>query len=245
MLGDSIFGRASARWKVARQAGMAASVVLLSTVTMAGALHAQEISPAEKILFQTNHLHNVSSAQVLRYSFVRKELAGPGFSDQVEVDVGARGSDGSAAVTTRFLTGARQVALPPVGGALGNPALLGFLERDISEMKRMTGGSTSYFRKRIRLALAEAASMETVALSYAGRQLEGRKIVIRPYLQDPMQEKMQKYLAKNYVFILSDAIPGSIYQIRTTVPAGQQGDQKNGTASIEETLTVAGANGPS
>jgi hypothetical protein len=112
-------------------------------------------------------------------------------------------------------------------------------------MKRMTGGSTSYFRKRIRLALAEAASMETVALSYAGRQLEGRKIVIRPYLQDPMQEKMQKYLAKNYVFILSDAIPGSIYQIRTTVPAEQQGDQKNGTASIEETLTVAGANGPS
>jgi hypothetical protein len=232
---DSIFGKAS----------RAASVALLSAFMMAGAAHAQEISLAEKILFQSNHLHNVASAQVLRYSYVRKERSGPGFSDQVRVDVGARGSDGSAAVSSRFLTGEREVALPPLGGALGNPALLGFLERDISEMKRMTGGSTSYFRKRIRLALAEAARVEPVAISYAGRQLKGRKIVIQPYLHDPMQEKMQKYLAKNYVFILSDEIPGSIYQIRSTVPGKQQGDQENGAALIEETLMVAAANGSS
>nr|WP_314626031.1 hypothetical protein [uncultured Noviherbaspirillum sp.] len=231
---DSIFGRASG----------AASVALLSAFMMAGAAHAQEISLAEKILFQSDHLHNVANAQVLRYSYVRKEKSGPGFSDQVQVDVGARGSDGSAAVSSRFLTGERQVALPPVAGAYGNPALLGFLERDIGEMKRMTGGSASYFRKRIRLALAEAARVEEVAVAYAGRQLKGRKIVIQPYLHDPMQEKMQKYLAKNYVFILSDEIPGSIYQIRSTVPGGQQGDQKD-SALIEETLVVAGANGSS
>ena len=109
----------------------------------------------------------------------------------------------------------------------------------------MTGGSTSYFRKRIRLALAEAARVESVAVSYAGRQLTGRKIVIQPYLHDPMQEKMPKYLAKNYVFILSDEIPGSIYQIRSTVPGGQQGDQKDGEALIEETLMMAGADGSS
>lgn len=232
---DSIFGKA----------GRAASVALLLVFMMASAPYAQEISLAEKILFQSNHLHNVASAQVLRYSYVRKEKSGPGFSDQVQVEVGARGSDGSAAVSSRFLTGERQVALPPVAAALGNPALLGFLERDISEMKRMTGGSTSYFRKRIRLALAEAARVESVAVSYAGRQLTGRKIVIQPYLHDPMQEKMPKYLTKNYVFILSDEIPGSIYQIRSTVPGGQQGDQKDGESLIEETLMMAGADGSS
>ena len=67
--------------------------------------------------------------------------------------------------------GERQVALPALNGAQGNPVLLGFLERDISEMKRMTGGSTSYFRKRIRIALAEAASVEPVTVSYGGRQV--------------------------------------------------------------------------
>lgn len=227
------------------KAGRVAAGALLAALMMAGALHAQEISVAEKLLFQANHLHNVASAQVLRYSFVHKERAGPGFSDQVQVDVGARGSNGSAAVSSRFLTGERQVALAPVEGALGNPALLGFLERDISEMKRMTGGSTSYFRKRIRLALAETASVEPVVVSYAGRQLKGRKIVIQPYLHDPMQEKMRKYLAKKYVFILSDEIPGSLYQIRSTVPGEQQGEQKDGAALIEETLMVAGANNSS
>jgi hypothetical protein len=75
--------------------------------------------------------------------------------------------------------------------------------------------------------------------------VQGKRIVIRPYLNDPMQEKMQKYLAKDYVFILSDQVPGSVYQIRSTVPGGQQGDRKNAAALIEETMTVAGANGTS
>ena len=237
MKNDSISGKAGASWK--------APAMLLCAAMLAGQLHAQEISPAEKILFQSNHLHNVTSAQPLRYSYVHKDKSGPGFSDQVRVDVSAKGSDGSAAVSSHFLTGERQVALPALNGAQGNPVLLGFLERDISEMKRMTGGSTSYFRKRIRIALAEAASVEPVTVSYGGRQVQGKKIAIQPYLHDPMQEKMQQYLAKNYVFILSDDIPGSIYQIRSTVPALQQGDQKNGAALIEETLTVAGAKGSS
>jgi hypothetical protein len=137
------------------------------------------------------------------------------------------------------------VALPPVSNAQGNPALLGFLERDINEMKRLTGGSTNYFRKRIRLALAETASVESITVPYGGRQVQGKRIVIRPYLNDPMQEKMQKYLAKDYVFILSDQVPGTVYQIRSTVPGGQQGDRKNAAALIEETMTVAGANGTS
>jgi hypothetical protein len=233
MKNDSVSGKAGASWK--------APAMLVCAAMLAGQLQAQEISPAEKILFQSNHLHNVTSAQPLRYSYVHKGKSGPGFSDQVQVDVSAKGSDGSAAVSSHFLTGERQVALPPLNGAQGNPVLLGFLERDISEMKRMTGGSTSYFRKRIRIALAEAASVEPITVSYGGRQVQGKKIAIQPYLHDPMQEKMQKYLAKNYVFILSDDIPGSIYQIRSTVPALQQGDQKNGAALIEETLTVAGA----
>jgi hypothetical protein len=217
----------------------AASAALLCAAMLGGVLHAQEISPAEKLLFQTDHLHNVAGAKALRYGYVHTEGAGPGFDDQVRVEVGGKGSDGSAAVSTHFLTGERQVTLPPISNAQGNPALLGFLERDINEMKRLTGGSTSYFRKRIRLALAEAAKVDTVSVPYGGRQVEARQIAIQPYLNDPMQEKMQKYVAKRYVFILSDQIPGSVYQVRSTVPADQQGDRRNGAALIEETMTVA------
>jgi hypothetical protein len=226
-------------YRAGRRVRRAASAALLCTAMLGGVLHAQEISPAEKLLFQTDHLRNVAGAKALRYGYVHKEAAGSGFDDQVSVEVGGKGSDGSAAVSTHFLTGERQVTLPPVSNAQGNPALLGFLERDINEMKRLTGGSTNYFRKRIRLALAEAAKVDTVSVPYGGRQVEARQIAIQPYLNDPMQEKMQKYVAKRYVFILSDQIPGSVYQARSTVPGDQQGDSKNRAALIEETMTVA------
>lgn len=224
-----------------------------STFVKAGALslalwccaaQAQEISAAEKILFQSDQLRNVAGPKTLRYDYVRREPAGAGFSDKVQVDVGARGADGNAEVSSQFLSGDRQIALPPLSGAQGNPAVLGFLERDISEMKRMTGGSINYFRKRIRLALAEAASVEPVSVSYAGRQVQGRKIAIRPFLNDPMQDKMRKYVAKNYEFILSDDVPGAVYRLRSTVPGEQQGAQKNDPVLIEETMTVAGAGSP-
>lgn len=216
----------------------------LSLVLSCCAAQAQEISAAEKILFQSDQLRNVAGPQTLRYDYVRREPAGAGFSDKVQVDVGAKGADGNAEVSSQFLSGDRQVALPPLSGAQGNPAVLGFLERDISEMKRMTGGSINYFRKRIRLALAEAASVEPVSVSYAGHQVQGRKIAIRPFLNDPMQDKMPKYVAKNYEFILSDEVPGAVYRLRTVVPGEQQGAQKNDAVLIEETMTVAGAGSP-
>jgi hypothetical protein len=220
---------------------LARAALLCGLGALAGALPAQEISAAEKILFQTNHLQTVAKPQVLRYAYVRRDQTGPGFSDQVVLDVTGKNADGSAAVSSHFLSGEREISLPPLDNAQGNPALMGFLERDIGEMKRLTGGSTSYFRKRIRLALAEAASVEAVSLPYGGRQVQGKKIEIQPYLQDPMQDKMPKYVAKRYVFILSDKIPGSVYQIKSVVPAGEQ----KGAALIEETMTLAAAKGSS
>jgi hypothetical protein len=210
---------------------------LLCAAMLAGPLHAQEISPAEKILFQADHLQNVAGPQALRYRYLRKDQAGTGFSDQVQVDVGARGNDGAAA-SVRFLTGERQLALPAVDGAHGNPVLLGFLERDIGEMSRMTGGKANYFRKRIRIAFAEAASVEPVTISFRGQSLQGTKVSIQPYLNDPMQEKMRAYVGKRYVFILGDGIPGAVYQLASVVPGEPAAGRKAGPALIEETMTL-------
>lgn len=207
----------------------------------AGGATAQDITAAEKLLFQTRHLQNVAAPGVLRYSYVRHDAEGAGFSDEVLVDVAARNSDGSARVSSEFLHGERQLPIPPVQEAQGNPALLGFLERDIAEMKRLTGGSASYFRKRIRMALAENARVEDVTVDYNGRQVRGQKVAIQPYLDDPMGQKMPKYVGKQYVFILSDAIPGSVYRLSATVPGtADAGRGGAGAALIEETMTFNG-----
>ena len=220
---------------------MARAALLCGLGALAVELPAQEISVAEKILFQSDHLKKLASPQALRYAYVQQDSAGPGFSDQVVLDVTGKNADGGATVSPHFLSGEREVSLQPQDNAQGNPVLLGFLERDIAEMKRLTGGSTSYFRKRIRLALAEAASVEAVSLPYGGRQVPGRKIEIQPYLHDPMEEKMPAYVAKRYVFLMSDDIPGAVYQIRSVVPTLA----KPGPALIEESMTLAAAKGSS
>ena len=224
--------------RAAVAAFLAASAVALA----AGSAAAQGIAPAEKLLFQTSHLQNVPAPGVLRYRYVRQDAEGAGFNDEVLVNVAARNSDGSARVSAEFLHGERQLPIAAVQEAQGNPALLGFLERDIAEMKRLTGGSTSYFRKRIRMALAENARVEDVTVDYDGRQVRGQKVAIQPYLNDPMGEKMPKYLGKQYVFILSDAIPGSVYRLSAIVPgAAPAGKGGAGAALIEETMTFNGS----
>ena len=58
---------------------------------------------------------------------------------------------------------------PDIEGAKGNPAVLYFLERDINEMQRLTQGKANYFRKRIRMAIYQGASIKNVTLPYRGR----------------------------------------------------------------------------
>jgi hypothetical protein len=208
--------------------------VLLACALAAGMAQlagAQAISAAEMLLFQTNHLQNVQAPATLTYAFHKEGSAEPGFDDQVRLVLAA----GTPAATLQFLTGPRQVLAPPVERPEGNPVLLGFLEHDIAAMQRLTGGASAYFRKRIRLALAEAAQVRPHHFTYAGKGIDGREIVIVPYRADPMHARFEAYVGKRYTFIVSPQVPGGIYQLRATA-AGAKGAPALG----DETLTLVG-----
>lgn len=202
----------------------------------------QAISQAEKMLFMTDHLKNVDEPAVIQYTYKHDGQLEPGFEDQVKVEL-KKGSNGKTA-KVHFLTGERKgLELLPVDSALGNPVLLGFLERDLVEMKRLTGGATAYFRKRIRLALVDKAEVKPTTFTFDGKELKGHEISVRPYIDDPMKQRMEKYVNKNYLFVLSDQVPGGIYQLRTTIPAAGKIDGAKGNASsmsmIEDTMTLS------
>ena len=120
----------------------------------------------------------------------------------------------------------------------GNPALLGFLERDIAEMKRLTGGSTNYFRKRIRLALADATQTRRVIFTYQNKQVVGQEVSIQPYLNDPLHGRFEKYVNKSYVFVISNQVSGGVYQIRTASSGGGTDTMPQDKTIMEETLTL-------
>ncbi|HYA20860.1 MAG TPA: hypothetical protein VEG25_09490 [Burkholderiales bacterium] len=204
------------------------------------ALYADDkISEAETLLFETNHLKKITKPEKLHYIFVKSGTLEENFRDDVQISIDKVMPDGGKYVTTEFLSGPKKINFPPIEEAKENPVLLFFLERDIREMERLTGGKSPYFRRRIRLALADHAEVRSVKIAYDGKEISGKEIKITPYVNDELKERFGRHVGKYYLFILSDKIPGEIYQLRSVDPDGESG--KSGTVPplIEETLTFS------
>ncbi len=200
---------------------------------------ADKITEAERQLFLEKHFADTTQKQI---DYVYRQ-SGPSMEkldDKVKVDVREHHNDGTASVNVNFLTGDNHTPIEPIDHAEGNPALLGFLERDIAQMKRLTGGSTVYFRKRIRLALAdEKVKVDKVNVNYENKKVAAKRIEIAPYLNDPMKDRIGKYSAKRYVFILSPQIPGGVYQVYTSEKFAD-----NQPAQVDTSMTITGGEIP-
>lgn len=177
-----------------------------------------EITPAEHLIFEVDHLHEVPAQTELDYAMVvaGEKAEAP---DVVRVLVASQGNaKGDAKVSDRG--GEHPV---PTSGLPCNPVVIYFLERDIAEMEALTGGQRRYFQKRVRLALAEGPQIVSATEHIGGKPVAVRQIVIQPYLHDPNAERFTRYIGKRYTFELADALPGKIALIRTEVP-GPNGD---------------------
>jgi hypothetical protein len=201
----------------------------------------QSISQAETLLFMTYHLKDVRTPVRLHYAFRKGGTMEKGFSDSVDIDVTDE-PDGGKKGVARFLSGTRQIKYPEVNHAEGNPVLLYYLEREIREMARLTGGSASHFRQRIRSALAESAQVEAIDIRFGGQTIQAQRITISPYESDPNRDHFPRLATKQYVFTLSDKIPGLIYQMRGHVPVA--GPLPKAAAVLDETLTFQSAGAP-
>lgn len=195
---------------------------------------AEDISPAEKALFVTNHLATLKPPTTLRYSFRKSGSLEAGFEDKVSISLRAQPDGSCCTAATEFLDGPRRLVLPEVESAQGNPVILFFLERDIREMQRLTKGQSNYFRKRIRMAVYQGATMGDASISYRGRSVPAKQITVAPYVDDPLRARFEALAEKRYVFTLSDQVPGGVVSIRSQV---------DGTAAkpvLVEELTLEG-----
>lgn len=208
----------------------ALSLALAALLQPALAADPSEFSQAEKLVFTDHHLANVKGPASLRYRFVKSGALEPGYEDDVRVDLDAAGK-----VLGSFLTGARSMKLPEIELAEANPVILYFLEHDIREMERLTKGKAAYFRKRIRMAMVDQAAVRETRIAYNGSEVAAHEISLQPYSKDPARARYDRYADKRYTFVMSKAVPGGVYQVRTTLPGAAPGD----APGIEEVLTLA------
>jgi hypothetical protein len=192
------------------------------------------LSPAQTALFDTPHLRKIDHPETLLYAF---DLAGPGaFTDKVAVEIVTVHPDGTKYVGFDYLTGAHHVFFPAVDPFSGNPLLMVFLEHDVREMKDQFGVAAAYFRNQVRAAFVDRAQVTDTRFDYAGQTVAAKQITVSPFQNDPRFEKLPALRNKLYTFVLSDAVPGELAELRAEMPA----DPESGQPAWSETLRFTG-----
>jgi hypothetical protein len=198
---------------------------LLLTLGMAAELPAapdQDAASAQSLLFDANYLLPLAAPSRIVYGYSHKtadpERFGTGFEDEVALKLSpSPDGAGQKDVLVDMFTGDRERIVGPLTRVSGNPIIMMFLERDVTQMNRYIGGQPVYFRNVIRLAFREKAKLEPATISWEGKQVSGTKITIQPFMGDPNGERMQAFRSKTYEFIVSDAVPGGIYEMHSTI----------------------------
>lgn len=217
------------------------SVFLLGVILLFGskAYAAPGMSEINNELFDKAHLKNIEQPGKLKYEYSKTSFVDGDRADSIEVIVKNIRNTGRADTYFEFFTGPNKRPYQERLDQRGNSVFVLFLEFDVHEMKRLTGGEWRYFQRLIRWSFAEGAEKKQVEVDYNGDKVKAWQYTIQPYIKDPKNDRYKLYSSKYYIFTLSEQIPGEIYEIKTVVPdckSWKEGDP----VLVEEKVTFTG-----
>jgi hypothetical protein len=184
-----------------------------------------EPSPAERLLFMQPHLADLALPAELNYDIVQSDSgdARQNYSDTAQVRLVSTGKGVCCDASGSFLSGPRALRLPDVPGVTSNPLLLYFLEFEVRRLQLASKGQAAHFRRRMRLALVDAASVREIEIEHAGRRIKAQEVTMRPFVNDPYRVRFEQESTRVYRFVLSDELPGRFQEIEIDQPG--RGDQ--------------------
>jgi hypothetical protein len=187
-------------------------------------------SEAERLLFQQAHLSNIQRPRVLRYQYVEEAEGQPRASDRAVLTLALDAAGRCCDAHADYLSGAKAVQLPDIPAARANPMLLHFLEGEVRRLQQTTRGQAAHFRRRMRQAFADEATVTEAPIRWGARSVPARSVRIAPFVTDPYRDRFPGQAATEYVFVFSDAVPGGVYQMGAAVP----GSAARRTLTLEE-----------
>lgn len=192
---------------------------------------------AVDVLFERKHLDGLEKGTELAYRFERTvsdpALSGEQFTDDIRIGVN-NVSDAGREVAVQIFTGERARDLQTVPDLTGNPLLILFLDRSVVNMSLLTGAQGPYLKGAFRAALREKAKIEPAKVDYAGTAVDGYKITVVPYADDPNKAKLKGYEGSRFSFLVSEAVPGHFVELVSSVESTTPDLLK-----VEERITIA------
>ncbi|MFT0860814.1 hypothetical protein [Ancylobacter sp. G4_0304] len=193
---------------------------------------------ATQLFFDTPYLSRVAPGTRIDYAFHHKTAEaklGESFDETLALNVTAEPSDPARRVAeVDIKRGDRHAEAGPFPTLNGNPVSLILLERDVKEMAQLSKGSPFYLRNRVRDHIA-AGKVEPARFDFDGRAVEGWKLSMTPFADDPNKDKLLELAGRHYEFLFSDAVPGGLYSISVVTPKAEGGGNL-----IETSLTLTG-----
>jgi hypothetical protein len=219
-------------------AGTVMAASLMSPVMAADG----DAKKATDMLFEAKHIVGVPAGSELLYKFVRKpsneKILGAGFSDDIKVKVESDGVEGKKNVRVELYTGDRARDPHQITDMDGNPLLIVYLDTALGHFRQLAGGDHSYLKGKFRSSLGDKSKLEPVKISYKGADVEGYRISVTPFADDPARSKMRGYENSEFSIVISDKIPGHFVQM----VANYINSQKDGPSLLEST-TLDGVGG--
>lgn len=210
--------------------------LMAALVAAAPAAQAQPPQPAAgqtaapsaiDLLFEDNHFETTAPGSTIRYRYHRfSGIAdgpfGPPVEDTVREIVAAGPSPETRNLTVEAYTGERRLPTARYENMSGNPLLAQFLEYHTLDMGKALKGNPRYLKNAIRKALRDAASVTPAEVEVQGVKQKGWRVEIRPFLDDPVKDKLRGFDTLTYTFVVSPAVPGEIVSIdvQATAPDG-------------------------
>ncbi|MDX2258206.1 MAG: hypothetical protein NW205_04745 [Hyphomicrobiaceae bacterium] len=194
--------------------------MVLAAALLAGAspVTAAEVavSPTD-ILFEKDHLGKTAKGERLVYRLQRSvsepKLLGPSFSDDITLSVRDVTPEGARNVDVVVFTGDRQRDTRAIDGLTGNPVLVFYLDRAVSNFAMLGGGNKAYLKNQFRIALRSTAKVEAVKATYDGKEIDAYRVTVVPYAYDKNKAKMQGYENARFELVVSEAVPGHLVEM--------------------------------
>lgn len=189
----------------------------LCLMTVGSASAFDELNEAQNLIYDTGHLANTEKDQIVSYRYRGDDSGSDAFTDSVTLTVLQSGEEGRRDVELQFLTGERQMALPPFTGYRGNPVIIAMLEHIAQKMGEETGGGVLYFRNRIRDSLAARdVQVKSGSSTYKGVDIPTRSITFSPFTDDSYLLEYPVFRHSLFTIEFSDKVPAGVIEIDVT-----------------------------
>jgi hypothetical protein len=204
-----------------------------------GSLAAADTPKVTDIIFEVQHIAALEKGAELVYHFERKPsdtaTMGEAFKDDIKLKIVDAVADGKKNIELQIYSGEHARDLQKIDGLSINPVFVVGIDAAVASFRIIGGGDRSYLKNAFSKALQETAKVEPVKVDYKGSQVDGFKITVVPYTNDPSKAKMRGFEGSTFTFVVSDKVPGHFAKMI----ASYVNREKN-APSLEETTTLDG-----